>query len=120
MGFFASSQGQQAAPAQKLNAYNIIILLLLAPGSIAYGYSAAIIATTLGRYRQFLSQKTKLTNKTGQPSFIEYFSLATRPNATSLIGATSGLFFAGGTIGPLLLPAITDRWGRKWGIAIVR
>lgn len=48
MGFF--SDGIDAAGRkQKLNAYNILILILLAPSSITYGYTAAIIATTLGR-----------------------------------------------------------------------
>ena len=53
----------------------------------------------------------------GQPSFIEYFDLATRKNGTDLISTTNGLFQAGGVIGTLLLPIISDKYGRKWGIA---
>ncbi|KAK5019479.1 MFS transporter [Cryomyces antarcticus] len=102
MGFFSNEKAEVGVRKQKINAYNILILFLLAPGSITYGYSAAIIATTLG-----------------QPSFSEYFGLATRSDANSIIGATGGLFFVGGVIGPLFLPWITDRFGRKWGVAIV-
>lgn len=48
MGFFASDKNHESKPKQKLNAYNVLILLALAPGSICYGYTASIIATTLG------------------------------------------------------------------------
>jgi len=50
MGFF-SSAADAGGRKQKLNSYNIIILILLAPSSITYGYTAAIIATTLGKSR---------------------------------------------------------------------
>lgn len=68
---------------------------------MSYGYTASIIGTTLG-----------------QPSFIEYFQLATRKNGTDLISTTNGLFQAGGVIGTLLLPIVSDKYGRKWGIAV--
>jgi MFS family permease len=55
----------------------------------------------------------------GQPSFLEYFDLTTQANATDLIGATNGIFSAGGVIGTLCLPWIADRWGRKWACAVV-
>lgn len=55
----------------------------------------------------------------GQPSFIAYFDLDTRSNATDLISTTNGIFQTGGVIGTLLLPIISDKYGRKWGIAIV-
>ena len=48
MGFFSSDKGLEEGQKQKINAYNIWILFLLAPSSITYGYTAAIIATTLG------------------------------------------------------------------------
>lgn len=51
---------------------------------------------------------------------MEYFGLLTAPNANSLLGATGGLFFAGGVVGPLLLPWLADKFGRKWAIATVR
>lgn len=56
---------------------------------------------------------------TGQPSFIEYFELTTRPGGLSLLSTMNGLFQAGGTIGPLLLPWIADKWGRRAGVATV-
>jgi MFS family permease len=101
MGFFSNQALVEGERKQKLNAYNVLVLLMLAPTSITYGYSASIISTTLG-----------------QPSFLEYFNLLTAPNATSILGATGGLFFAGATIGPLLLPWIADKYGRKWSIVL--
>lgn len=55
----------------------------------------------------------------GQPSFIEYFDLATRSNGTDLIATMNGLFQAGGVIGTLVLPWIADKYGRKWACATV-
>jgi MFS family permease len=55
----------------------------------------------------------------GQPSFIEYFELDTRPNGTDLISTMNGLFQAGGVIGTLLLPNVADKFGRKWACAVV-
>lgn len=60
-----------------------------------------------------------LLMRLGQPSFIKYFELDTRHNGTDLESTMNGLFQAGGVIGTLLLPNISDRFGRKWGIAIV-
>lgn len=68
---------------------------------MSYGYTAAVIGTTLG-----------------QPSFIKYFNLDTRSDATDLISTTNGIFQTGGVIGTLLLPIASDKFGRKWGIAI--
>lgn len=87
---------------QHINAFNVLILCFVGLGSMTYGYTASIIGTTLG-----------------QPSFIKYFELDTRSNGTDLIATTNGLFQAGGVIGTLLLPVISDKYGRKWGIAIV-
>ncbi len=55
----------------------------------------------------------------GQPTFIEYFQLATRSNGTDLISTMNGLFQTGGVIGTLLLPTVADKWGRKWALAVV-
>ena len=88
---------------QRINTFNVLILCFVGLGSMTYGYTASIIGTTLG-----------------QPSFIEYFELDTRSNGTDLIATTNGLFQAGGVVGTLLLPIVSDRWGRKWGIAVVR
>ncbi|KIX09803.1 uncharacterized protein Z518_00884 [Rhinocladiella mackenziei CBS 650.93] len=60
------------------------IVIFVALGSVTYGYCASIIATTLG-----------------QPSFITYFELDRRSNASDLIGATNGLFQVGGLLGTL-------------------
>ncbi|KAK4569539.1 hypothetical protein LTR86_003302 [Recurvomyces mirabilis] len=85
---------------QKLNAYTFFVLCMLGIGSISYGYSASIIGTTLG-----------------QPSFITYMKLDTRPDGTDLLSTTNGLFQTGGVIGTLMLPSIADKWGRRWACA---
>jgi hypothetical protein len=51
--------------------YNILVILAMSFGSIAMGYSGSIIGVTLG-----------------QTSFLQYFELDTRPDATSLISAS--------------------------------
>ena len=56
----------------------------------------------------------------GQPSFIAYFELDTRPNGTDLTAAMNGIFQAGGVIGTLSLSWIADKWGRKMALAVVR
>jgi len=80
----------------RLNAYTVLVLLMLGLGSISYGYNASIIGTTLG-----------------QPSFIKYMRLDVLPNGTDLESTTNGLFQTGGVIGTLTLPWIADRWGRR-------
>jgi MFS family permease len=64
---------------------------------------------------------TRADNKRtkGQPSFISYFGLATRSNASALIGSLNGVFQAGGVIGTLLLPLIADIYGRKAACIVV-
>jgi hypothetical protein len=44
-------------------------------GSICYGYTANVISATLA-----------------QPTFIEYFALATRSDGVALLSATNGVF----------------------------
>jgi hypothetical protein len=53
MGFFSKDQSDAAGRKQKINSYNVLILMLLAPSSIVYGYTAAIIATTLGQFNMW-------------------------------------------------------------------
>lgn len=80
------------------NAYNILLVVFVTLGSLGYGYSASIIATTLG-----------------QPSFTSYFGLDIAPNATSIIGAMNFLFQFGGLVGCLsssLLQIGLDENGR--------
>lgn len=86
---------------QQFRSYNIIMVLLMSLGSIEYGYSASIIATTLA-----------------QPSFIHYFKLDTRSNSTQLIATTNGLYYAGGFLAVWTVSWLSDRWGRKFSIAI--
>ncbi|KAK6367386.1 hypothetical protein LTS17_010312 [Exophiala oligosperma] len=98
----AHDHEQKAVKKQRINTYNVLLLCFIGLGSMTYGYTASIIGTTLG-----------------QPSFIEYFDLATRSNGTDLISTMNGLFQTGGTLGTLMLPYVADRWGRKWAIAVV-
>ncbi|OAP54331.1 MFS transporter, SP family, sugar:H+ symporter [Fonsecaea erecta] len=86
---------------QGVNFGLIAVLAVLGFGSLTYGYTAAIIGTTLG-----------------QPTFIKYFELDTRPNGTDLISTTNGLFQTGGVIGTLCLPWVLDKYGRKWACAV--
>ncbi|EHK42563.1 uncharacterized protein TrAtP1_002416 [Trichoderma atroviride] len=81
--------------------YRMLIVGFVALGSMTYGYCSSIIATTLG-----------------QPSFIAYFNLDTRSNATQLIGAINGLFQAGGLVGCLSCVKSADVLGRKRAIFI--
>jgi len=105
---------------QGITAYNFLILCCLGFGSLTYGYTASIIGTTLGMSPLRILLLTSLTVGPGQPSFIEYFDLATRSNGTDLISTMNGLFQTGGVIGTLMLPWVADKWGRKWACAVVR
>ena len=79
--------------------YNVFIILFMSLGSIEYGYSASIIATTLA-----------------QPSFISYFNLDTRSDASTLAGLMNSLYQAGGFIGVWTVLVVSDRYGRKTAI----
>lgn len=76
--------GKYTSGKRQFNGYNFFIVLAMGFGSMCYGYSAAIIATTLV-----------------QPSFISYFDLDTRPDATDLISTMNGLYQTGGFLGKL-------------------
>ena len=39
---------------QKLNMYNVLVLVVLGLGSLTYGYTASIIGTTLGKWLRAL------------------------------------------------------------------
>lgn len=75
------------------------IIFLATLGSISYGYSSCIIATTLG-----------------QPSFITAMKLDVYTNAVQLIGAINGLYQAGGLLGTVYVGLTGDRLGRRWAI----
>ena len=79
------------------------IVIFVTLGSFSYGYSASIIASTLG-----------------QPRFLDYFGLvvAKNPNANALLGATNGLFQTGGVLGALLVGPIADRFSRRGAIVV--
>ncbi|KAL9563120.1 hypothetical protein ACKAV7_012862 [Fusarium commune] len=86
--------------------YNFAIVFFVALGSFTYGFNASIMGTVFG-----LS------------SFFSYFNLSlTGPEAdyaNTIIGATNGLFSAGGIIGCLLMTWLADRFGRKRTIQII-
>jgi MFS family permease len=102
MGIFSASGEYAGSHGKKLNSYNLYMLLFVSIGSLCYGYTANVISATLA-----------------QPTFIEYFGFATRPNATAILSATNGVFQTGGVIGTLTLSYFSDRFGRKGGLAIV-
>ncbi len=81
--------------------YTVFMVLIMGIGSLTEGYAAAVIGPTLA-----------------QPTFIAYFDLATRPNATGLISSMNGVFFAGAAIMVLTITFFADRWGRKAAIAV--
>ncbi|KAL4899073.1 hypothetical protein BDW74DRAFT_189545 [Aspergillus multicolor] len=84
-----------------ITSYNFLIIAFATFGSIAYGYSAAIIGSTLG-----------------QPSFLAYFGLDTASNSAALQGAINGLFQAGGLVGTLSFGVMADKSGRCKAILI--
>lgn len=81
--------------------YNVAVIVAMGFGSLAMGYTLNIIGSTLA-----------------QPSFIKYFELDTRPDATSLISTINGVFQAGAFFGSLAISWVGDRLGRKWSITI--
>jgi sugar porter (SP) family MFS transporter len=86
---------------RQFRAYNIYMVLVMCIGSIGYGYSLSIIATTLA-----------------QPSFISYFRLDTRSNATQLIATMNGVYQAGGLIAVFTVSWFADRLGRRAAVAV--
>lgn len=80
---------------------NIVYILVMGLGSIAYGYSASVISTTLV-----------------QPGWIASMGLADRADAKDLIGLTGSMYQVGGLIGTFTMSYFSDRWGRRVGIAI--
>jgi len=80
--------------------YLISIVIFMCLGSASYGYSAAIIGTTLG-----------------QPSFITYMGLDTAPNSSSLLGAITALFYVGGVAGSFCHSFVSNKFGRKASVS---
>ncbi|EME85865.1 uncharacterized protein MYCFIDRAFT_81836 [Pseudocercospora fijiensis CIRAD86] len=98
---FAGGDGTQGHGKKRLNGYNLWMILFVSIGSLCYGYAANVISATLA-----------------QPTFITYFELDTRSNATALLSATNGIFQTGGVIGTLTLAYWSDKFGRRGGLAI--
>jgi MFS family permease len=84
-----------------VNRYAWVLSIAITFSSFAYGYAGAIIATTLT-----------------QPSFQKSLGLDTASNASSLIGAINGLFYAGGVVGSFISGWVSNRWGRKTATAL--
>ncbi|CAK7199700.1 hypothetical protein SEUCBS139899_002383 [Sporothrix eucalyptigena] len=86
---------------RQFRAYNVAVIFAMSFASIAMGYSANIISTTLA-----------------QPTFRAYFGLDTRANGTELISAMNGLFQAGAFFGAICISWVADRFGRKMSIVV--
>jgi MFS family permease len=87
---------------EKFNIYNYIVVVAVAVGSVASGMVGGIISATLA-----------------QPSFLEYFGflIDTKSN-TALVGATLGVFYAGGFFGTLSMTWVADTYGRKMALSV--
>ncbi|KAI1034203.1 hypothetical protein LB503_012432 [Fusarium chuoi] len=93
----AATMNNKSIPATR---YNFALVFFVALGSFTYGFNASIMGTVFGL-----------------APFFSYFNLdLTGPGAdyaNSMIGATNGLFSAGGIIGCLLMTKLADKFGRK-------
>ena len=96
-----ASTALDTADNQPLKWSSLFICFLITLGQICFGYPASIISTTLG-----------------EPPFLRYMHLSNaegnlNSNATSLEGATNGVFQAGSFLGVFLTAYILDNYGRK-------
>jgi MFS family permease len=87
---------------EKFGMYNYMVVIAVAIGSVASGMVGGIISATLA-----------------QPSFLEYFGflIDTKSN-TALVGATLGVFYAGGFTGTLIMTWVADTYGRKMALSV--
>ena len=92
---------QSSRQLRQFRAFNVCMVLVMSLGSIGFGYSLSIIATTLA-----------------QPSFISYFRLDTRSNATQLVATMNGVYQAGGFLAVFTISWFADRLGRRAAIAV--
>lgn len=83
------------------------VVLFAAFGSLFTGYSCAIIVQTVGQPTWYKS--LNLTPDTIAPGY---------SHTTTIIGASNGVFFAGGTLGCLLGGYLGDRLGRVNGFRV--
>ncbi|QGI61528.1 hypothetical protein CEK26_005496 [Fusarium fujikuroi] len=93
--------GMQHSKKRQWRPYLLVVMLSISLGAMSFGYASGVIGATVA-----------------QPSFVEYFELGTRSNATSLISAMNSLFFAGAAIFILTVPFFADKWGRKAAVAV--
>ncbi|KIX98612.1 uncharacterized protein Z520_05913 [Fonsecaea multimorphosa CBS 102226] len=77
----------------------IFSVVIMCMGTLTYSYGAGVIATTIG-----------------QPSFYAYMKLDNGARTSSIIGATTSLYYAGGIFGAFGANFVADRWGRKASI----
>ncbi|OQV07530.1 hypothetical protein CLAIMM_11953 [Cladophialophora immunda] len=86
---------------------NFVTCLFIAFGLFTYGYFTGIIASTLTK-----------------PNFLLYMGLVDgdgnpTPSSTGLVGATTGVYQAGGLIGTLAAGLLMDAYGRKMAFLIL-
>lgn len=74
----------------------VFIIIFISFGSAAFGFSNAVIGSTLG-----------------QPSFMSTMGLDTATNADALISAILAVYYAGGVFGSFCHGILADRYGRK-------
>lgn len=94
-----SLQQQILATMTRGNISEVLVVCLASLGSVTFGYSAAVIGTSLG-----------------QPSFLQHMGLDTSSNASSLIGAMNALFFVGGIFGSFFQGWMANAHGRRMSI----
>ncbi|VUC25613.1 unnamed protein product [Clonostachys rosea] len=73
----------------------IVLATCMSWGSLAYGYIASSIGTTIG-----------------QPSFLSYMGQDIAQGG--LLSVVVGVFYAGGFVGAILAGPLCDKYGRKW------
>jgi MFS family permease len=74
----------------------VLVVSFIALGSASYGFSNAVIGSTLG-----------------QASFLTAMGLDTASNAQALISAVLAIFYVGGFFGAFGHALLADRYGRK-------
>ncbi|TVY84029.1 Sugar transporter STL1 [Lachnellula suecica] len=84
--------------------YNVSVVLFAAFGSLFTGYSLAVIVATVGQPTWY--ESLHLESNTTAPGY---------SHTTTIIGASNGVFFAGGTIGCILGGWLGDKLGRVGG-----
>jgi MFS family permease len=79
----------------------ISIVVFISFGTASYGFSNAVIGSTLG-----------------QPSFVSAMGLDTAKNANALISVVLAIFYVGGFFGAFCHALLADRYGRKVSAAV--